>query len=124
MQHVAGTLTSQGDCNMATQECHLHGVLPLFTGLLRVVQPQPSDGQSSIYSSCPAPAWATATAEDGLRQLWSSKQLQRAKGGRMYNIQQLALHPTGEHELRPSDLYSFPRLKGIIHQLDAVHRVR
>jgi hypothetical protein len=46
--------------------------------------------------------------EVGLQQLWSAEELANSRGGRLYNVQQLAWHPDGNPELTPQDMYQLP----------------
>lgn len=96
---------------------------PLRAGLVRVRAARKA-GQPSSSPSGPVPAWALATVEEGLSQLWGSEQLQRAKGGPMYNT-----HKPGEQQMEaadlpcPADMYNLATLKRIIQKLDALNKV-
>jgi hypothetical protein len=52
--------------------------------------------------------------EVGLQQLWSAEELANSRGGRLYNVQQLAWHPEGNPELTPQDMYNFQKLKRMV----------
>lgn len=68
--------------------------------------------------------WSQASLEEGLKQLWSAEQLLQARGGRLFNVQQLAWHPVGEPDPCPQDMYNFQKLKRTMQKLDAVHKNR
>lgn len=82
---------------------------------------------SSAASSGPGfsgPA-AHISLDEGLKQLWTGEQLQNAKGGRLFNIEQrMAWQPVGEPDPDAQDLFDFSILKHVMQKLDAVHRTR
>lgn len=69
-------------------------------------------------SSTPAPRflgpWGEVSLEVGLKQLWSAEELAGSKGGRLYNVQQLAWHLEGDLEFTAQDMYNFQKLKRMV----------
>jgi hypothetical protein len=51
--------------------------------------------------------------EQGLKQLWSGEQLQRSKGGSLFNVQQLAWHPAGEPDPTSQDMVGLLRMQAV-----------
>lgn len=81
-------------------------------------------GPSSTGPGFSGPA-AVVSLDEGLKQLWTGEQLQSAKGGRLFNIEQrMAWQPVGEPDPGAQDLYDFQKLKHVMQKLDAVHRTR
>lgn len=81
-------------------------------------------GPSSTGPGFSGPA-AHVSLDEGLKQLWTGEQLQSAKGGRLFNIEQrMAWQPVGEPDPGAQDLYDFQKLKHVMQKLDAVHRTR
>jgi hypothetical protein len=54
--------------------------------------------------------------EEGLKQLWSGEQLQRSKGGSLFNVQQLAWHPVGEPDPTSQDMVRLLRMRAVCFQ--------
>ena len=67
--------------------------------------------------------WGDVSLEDGLKQLWSAEELAGARGGRLYNVQQLAWHPVGDPDPTPQDMYNFQKLKRMVQVRGVLHRV-
>ena len=65
--------------------------------------------------------WGQISLEVGLKQLWSAEELAGSKGGRLYNVQQLAWNPEGDLEFTAQDMYNFQKLKRMV-QVRGVQR--
>lgn len=77
-----------------------------------------------LVVTLPAP-WATTPLLEGLQQLWSSTQVEAAKGGCIFtSAERTAWHPTADVALSVQDLFDFRKLKYVIHQLDSKQQVR
>jgi hypothetical protein len=69
--------------------------------------------------------WANLSLAEALLQLWSSQQVQQARGGRLSSTEcRTAWHAAGDPELCFQDLYVFCKLKHVLHKLDVAHRIR
>lgn len=84
----------------------------------------PAPANAGPAAFLPAP-WATMPLLRGLQLLWDNLQLQEATGGCIYNTaERMAWQPPAVVELSAQDLYEFPKLKYMVHKLNAVHKIR
>lgn len=89
---------------------------------------EPVAGASSTTAipACVLPGvWDYLSLDEALPQLWSSQQVQQARGGRLSDTEcRTAWHAAGETQLCSKDLYIFCKLKHVLHKLDVAHKMR
>lgn len=69
--------------------------------------------------------WDALSLVEALPLLWSSQQVQQARGGRLSHTEcRTAWHAAGETQLCSQDLYIFCKLKHVLHKLDVAHKMR